>query len=168
MDASTPHCFWSAAEDGRVHQFDIRARQSDPEAANMLIKAPLTTNGRLVEFKSLDICKVRPCPVQPLVVSPCDSSTVQRRSERVQSKPWLMAAACRDRYVRVYDRRRLSLRAPTAAAASPALLTLAPLQLCAATGSQDGRAYTTCARFSNQGHRLLATYHHEQVRCTKL
>ena len=76
-----------------------------------------------------------------------------------------MAAACRDRYVRVYDRRRLSLRSPTAAAASPALLTLAPLQLCTAGGSQDGRAYTTCARFSNQGHRLLATYHHEQV-CT--
>jgi hypothetical protein len=84
----------------------------------------------------------------------------------VQARPWLMAAACSDRFVRVYDVRKLSLRAPGAAAASPPLLALAPLHLCTAPGIGDamGRPYTTCARFSNRGDQLVATYHGEQAR----
>lgn len=75
-----------------------------------------------------------------------------------------MATACSDRFVRVYDRRMLQLRAPTATTASPALLHLAPLHMClSANGGMDGRAYTTCARFSRRGDRLVATFHGEQV-----
>ena len=57
-----------------------------------------------------------------------------------------MAFACSDRFVRIYDRRMLQLRAPTATAASPVLLHLAPLHLCLGTGGG------------------MATYHGEQVR----
>jgi WD40 repeat protein len=54
------HCFWSAAEDGRVHQFDVRVRgDAEPDARNMLIRSPDAARGRQVEFKSLDIDKVR-------------------------------------------------------------------------------------------------------------
>jgi hypothetical protein len=74
-----------------------------------------------------------------------------------------MATACQDRFVRVYDRRMLSLRSPTAGTASPALLSLAPLQLCIGRSAQYPPAYTTCARFSHKGDRLLATYHHEHA-----
>ena len=77
-----------------------------------------------------------------------------------------MAAACSDRYVRVYDMRKLSLRSPSAPTATPALLNLAPLHICMGrSGSVLARPYTTCARFSNRGDRLVATYHGEQA-CT--
>jgi hypothetical protein len=59
VDASTPDCFWSAGEDGRVHQFDVRLKHIGPDANNMLIRAPTRFSGGLVQFKSLDICKVR-------------------------------------------------------------------------------------------------------------
>ena len=60
MSPGNANCFWSAAEDGRVHQFDLRLRRdTDSDAHNMLVKAPASPSGRLVEFKSLDINKVR-------------------------------------------------------------------------------------------------------------
>ena len=89
------------------------------------------------------------------------------RAKYVQERPWQMAVACSDRFVRVYDTRRLSLRSPGATGATPALLSLVPLHLCLGSASQHGllgRAYTTCARFSHRGDKLVATYHGEQVR----
>lgn len=60
MQPDNAHCFWSAAEDGRVHQFDVRARgDAEPDARNMLVRSPHTAGGRPVEFKSLDINKAR-------------------------------------------------------------------------------------------------------------
>lgn len=80
----------------------------------------------------------------------------------MQARPWMMATACSDRFVRVYDRRKLSLRLPSAARPSQALLELCPLHL-NLPGHKASAVYTTCARFSHRGDRLLATYHREQV-----
>ena len=81
----------------------------------------------------------------------------------MQVRPWLMATACSDHQVRVYDRRRLSLRDPAASAASQSLLDLCPLHL-HLPGHHPELVYTTCARFSNRGDRLVATYPSEHVR----
>ena len=77
----------------------------------------------------------------------------------------MLATACSDRFVRVYDRRRLSLRPSSAQAPDLPLMQLAPLHM--AIGRDAGgsnRAYSTCARFSHKGDRLVATFHAEQAR----
>ena len=58
VEPGNVHCFWSAGEDGRVHEYDARLRPSS-EAASMLVKAPTSASGFPVEFKSLDINKVQ-------------------------------------------------------------------------------------------------------------
>eukprot|EP00892_Ulva_mutabilis_P012900 jgi/Ulvmu1/9983/UM059_0032.1 len=138
VEPGNPHCFWSAAQDGRVHQFDLRCPDvGEATSANMLIQAPSSDgySGLRVEFKALDINN---------------------------AKPWMMATACSDRFVRVYDRRKLTLRLPSAAQPSPPLLELCPLHL-AMPGHKASAVYTTCARFSHHGDRLIATYHREQA-----
>jgi len=74
----------------------------------------------------------------------------------------MMATACSDRFVRVYDRRNLSLRLPSAARPSRPLLELCPLHL-NLPGHKASLVYTTCARFSHRGDQVVATYHREQV-----
>lgn len=62
VEPGNPHCFWSAAQDGRVHQFDLRCPDvGEATAASMLIQAPPSDgyDGLRVEFKSLDINNVR-------------------------------------------------------------------------------------------------------------
>jgi hypothetical protein len=75
-----------------------------------------------------------------------------------------MATACSDRFVRIYDRRRLSLCSPDTGQPAAALLSLAPLHLLGGTLRNPACVYATRARFSNRGDRVVATYHREQVR----
>lgn len=82
----------------------------------------------------------------------------------MQARPWLMAAACSDQYVRIYDRRKMSVRAPTGSHASTPLLSLAPLHMLL-DRSGTNTCHTTCARFSHRGDKVLANYHSDQVRC---
>lgn len=62
VEPGNPHCFWSAAQDGRVHQFDLRCPDvGEATSASMLIQAPPSDGyaGLRVEFKALDINGVR-------------------------------------------------------------------------------------------------------------
>jgi hypothetical protein len=90
VEPGNPHCFWSAAQDGRVHQFDLRnADVTDADAPNMLIRALNSEYGTLdVEFKSLDINKV----CYPL---PHPSPTlISRGAVRKRLRSWDRNALC--------------------------------------------------------------------------
>lgn len=59
VEPGNASCFWSAAHDGRCHEFDMRCPGNEsPDARNMLIKAPTSVTGHTTQFKSLDINKV--------------------------------------------------------------------------------------------------------------
>jgi WD and tetratricopeptide repeat-containing protein 1 len=75
--------FWSAAEDGMVRQYDLRApNQKVYGSPNVLINmATAGPQSSMVECKGLDLNPVNPN---------------------------LLAVACGDPYVRVFDRRQLS------------------------------------------------------------
>ncbi|GBF94894.1 hypothetical protein Rsub_08137 [Raphidocelis subcapitata] len=155
-----PHLFWSASEDGTVRQFDTRLPgQKSPSSPNVLLRvAPPGGSGsasagggggggggggprpaRRVEVKGLDICP---------------------------TAPHLLALACGDPFVRVFDRRRLGPGAPAAVAASEELLKLAPPHLpIALYGRRSSRAHSTCVSFSSRGDRLVATYHSDHAYC---
>jgi hypothetical protein len=75
-----------------------------------------------------------------------------------------MATACSDRFVRIYDRRRLTMCNPNTGQPTASLLSLAPLHLLGGTPRNPACVYATRARFSNRGDRVVATYHREQVR----
>jgi WD and tetratricopeptide repeat-containing protein 1 len=104
-----PHLFWSAAEDGVVRQFDTRlANQKSYTSPNALVHLPGSSSsssrggsGR-TEIKGLDIC---------------------------QANPHLLALACGDPYVRIYDRRRLSPTTVSAAVRARPLMQLTPPHL---------------------------------------
>jgi WD and tetratricopeptide repeat-containing protein 1 len=82
-----PHLFWSAGEDGMIRQYDTRL--SDQKAygsPNVLINlATAGPRGGLVECKGVDVNS---------------------------AAPHLMAVACGDPYVRVFDRRRVGTGGP--------------------------------------------------------
>jgi hypothetical protein len=100
------------------------------------------------------------------ICTACFSQSVSDARLLLQTHPWLMAAACSDRFVRVYDRRRLSLCCPDNGRSSTALLSLAPLHLLGGTPRNEAHVFSTSARFSNRGDRIVATYHREQVSCS--
>jgi len=77
----TPHVFWSAAEDGTVMQWDTREDYNKGEA-NVLVNL-LNHTGRAAECKCIAVCP---------------------------SRPELMAIGANDPYVRVFDRRMLTLQ----------------------------------------------------------
>lgn len=83
MCPQEPTMFWSAGEDGIVRQYDTRmADQKAYGSPNVLVNlSSAGPRAGLVECKGLDLN-----PTQP----------------------HLMAVACGDPYVRVFDRRRLS------------------------------------------------------------
>lgn len=109
MSPSEPHLWWSASEDGTVRQFDRRLPgQKTPSSPNVLATLP-SPGGRRVEAKGL-----------------CLSAAA----------PHLLAVACGDPFVRLFDRRRLGLGPPgpgpgpgLGAGGSEAVLKLAPPHL---------------------------------------
>jgi len=143
VEPQNPHNFWSAAEDGHVRQFDTRvstARQNDYSSPNVLVavKGP-SGSGPLSEVKGLDICKAR---------------------------PHLLALACGDPFVRLYDRRKLGPGTPASKAQAPQpVMMLAPAHLPTYPTSRYGRAHATYASFSNKGDKLVVTYHGDQAYC---
>mmetsp|Transcript_4084 Transcript_4084/g.10439 ORF Transcript_4084/g.10439 Transcript_4084/m.10439 type:complete len:576 (-) Transcript_4084:1243-2970(-) len=128
VEPCNPHNIWSASEDGTVRQLDTRALR-DP---NILL-ACWGNNGYdtdMKEVKSLCINKV--CPYQ-------------------------IAVACGDEFVRVYDRRKLSLAKQITGPLfyeHGELMSLCPPHM---RGTRD--TFTTCVSFGNTGRRLAATWH---------
>ncbi|KAK9823623.1 hypothetical protein WJX72_004300 [[Myrmecia] bisecta] len=135
VEPSNPHMFWSAAEDGTVRQFDLRCStnaQNEPDSANVLLEVKEKRDP--VELKSLAINKVR---------------------------PFQLAIASADKFVRCFDRRMMSTSAPdTPALSREAMLKLAPPHMCLAGGKQRPlQPHTTHVHFAHKGDKLLASYH---------
>jgi hypothetical protein len=113
-----PYLFWSASEDGTVRQFDTRLpNQKSAASPNVLLRVTADSSGdaaagisngggggpgRRVELKGLDICP---------------------------TAPHLMAVACGDPFVRLFDRRMLAPGTPAQVAGGGELLKLAPPHL---------------------------------------
>eukprot|EP00878_Enallax_costatus_P025492 GHUV01027276.1.p1 GENE.GHUV01027276.1~~GHUV01027276.1.p1 ORF type:complete len:315 (+),score=72.05 GHUV01027276.1:949-1893(+) len=126
--------FWSAGEDGIIRQYDLRVPdQKAYGSPNVLIN--LTAAGphqQLVECKGVDVNHLQ---------------------------PHLMAVACGDPYVRVFDRRKLATSRPGGRPSQPLLqLTCPHLPLLLKAGI-NRRAHTTHVSFSNRGDKLVTSYH---------
>uniref|UniRef100_A0A7S0E3N0 Uncharacterized protein n=1 Tax=Hanusia phi TaxID=3032 RepID=A0A7S0E3N0_9CRYP len=77
-----PNLFWSAAEDGTLRQYDVRA--SSVNEGGVLVNLHGNGGADAIEFKAIDLNPAR---------------------------PWYLAAACSDPLARVFDRRMLKLLA---------------------------------------------------------
>jgi len=138
VEPNNPFLFWSASEDGTVRQFDTRCSNQDTyNSKNVLLGVRKRT--RAVQLKGLCINKAR---------------------------PYMMAVACSDPYVRIFDMRKLSTGAPADDLCSKAVLELAPphlYQKSAGLHTRSGQPHTTHVTFSNRGDRVLATYHSDHA-----
>ena len=123
MSPGDPHLFWSAAEDGVVRQYDTRINhQKSYTSPNALIHLTGSSKGGAgrTEIKGLDIC---------------------------QANPHMLALACGDPYVRLYDRRRLSPTGVSGAVKATPLMQLTPPHLPVGESTGGGGAVGEgCAR----------------------
>ncbi|KAK9836189.1 hypothetical protein WJX81_007802 [Elliptochloris bilobata] len=138
VEPGNANLFWSAGEDGFCRQFDWRcsaSSQGHPESANVLVSVPENQAGGNLELKAVAINAVRPTQ---------------------------LALACSDLYVRVFDRRMLSLGSPgrldSAARSCNPLLSLAPPHLRLRAGAARAASHTTHVAFGAHGDRLVANY----------
>ncbi|GAB6027757.1 WD and tetratricopeptide repeats [Chamberlinius hualienensis] len=119
-----PHMFWSAAEDGMIMQFDLRTRHSCiPTCSNVLINLK-NHLGKYPEAKCIAVNPMR---------------------------PELLAVGANDPYVRIYDRRKLSLSSVTRAPETQDRMWSRPLYL--ATSDRDG---SNCLPFDSVQYYLAA------------
>ncbi len=107
-----------------------------------------------------------PSPLRHCSAPPCISRLTRCHLRPAQVNQHLLAVACSDPYVRLYDRRMLSPTSPSSAAAVP-LLELAPphLQLGVWHDGRPKTSHTTCVSFGSTGRRLLANYNGDHAYC---
>eukprot|EP00210_Caulerpa_lentillifera_P002560 g2455.t1 len=130
VEESVPFVVWSVGEDGTVRQTDIRENSStEVGTSNVLISVAYQSNTQPLELKGIDINKVR---------------------------PHQMAVACGDAFVRLYDRRKLSLGQANNNFPE-ALMMLAPPHMMRYT--EKHKCNTTCVNFANRGDKLACLYH---------
>lgn len=132
IDNGSPHLFWSVSEDGTIRQYDVRcslASQSQSGASNVIIAVHATNGADSVDLKGLDIN---------------------------QARPHQMAVACGDPYVRVFDRRKLSLGA---SAFPEPMLRLSPPHLPILCMVEGELCHSTYVNFSHRGDKLVALFH---------
>ncbi|KAF6262611.1 hypothetical protein COO60DRAFT_599677 [Scenedesmus sp. NREL 46B-D3] len=129
-----PHLFWSAGEDGTVRQYDMRLPdQKAYGSANVLVDlAAAGPSGGLLECKGVDVSA---------------------------AAPHLMAVACGDPYVRVFDRRCIGTDCPGKPTTRALLQLSAPHLPMLLKAGLSRRAHATHASFSSRGDRLVASYH---------
>eukprot|EP00210_Caulerpa_lentillifera_P004731 g4515.t1 len=128
VDENEPFLVWSAGEDGTVRQSDLRESKTDVESPNVLINVRYPSGTRKVELKALDINKVQPHQI---------------------------AIACGDAYVRLYDRRMLSLGSSNTHYPD-ALMKLAPPHMTRYTEKHN--CYLTSVSFANRGDKVVCMY----------
>ncbi|KAG7397429.1 WD and tetratricopeptide repeats protein [Phytophthora boehmeriae] len=149
---AVPKVFWTAAEDGLVYQFDLRAlprtsgRCETPDTSGVLINLGKDRKGRVLRGMGM-------------TTHPLDPNKV--------------VLACGDFYTRLYDRRMLRVQqqistARSAGATVPAEVFAPPhLHLDAlcdrkAQLSHD-KSHGTSIRFSSDGTEILANYHNDHI-----
>lgn len=148
-----PKVFWTAAEDGLVYQFDVRAlpksdgRCDEPDTSGILIRLGRSRHGRTLRGMGM-------------AVHPHD--------------PTKVALACGDFYTRLYDRRMLRIQqresTPTTSrgATVPAEI-FAPPHLHLDEFCDDSvkrtndSSHGTSIQFSSDGSQLLANYHNDHI-----
>ncbi|KAF1776459.1 WD40-repeat-containing domain [Phytophthora cactorum] len=149
---AVPKIFWTAAEDGLVYQFDLRAlprtsgRCETPDTSGVLINLGRDRNGRVLRGMGM-------------TAHPLD--------------PTKIVLACGDFYTRMYDRRMLRVQqhissARSAGATSPVEVFAPPhLHLDAYCDSKAQRfhdkSHGTSIRFSSDGSEILANYHNDHI-----
>ncbi|GMF45015.1 unnamed protein product [Phytophthora lilii] len=149
---AAPKLFWTAAEDGLVYQFDLRAlprtggRCETPDASGVLINLGRDRNGRVLRGMGM-------------AVHPLDPTNV--------------ALACGDFYTRLYDRRMLRVQqhmssARSAGATVPMEVFAPPhLHLDAFCDHKEKRfhdkSHGTSIQFSSDGSEILANYHNDHI-----
>lgn len=169
VEPGNPHLFWSASEDGCVRQYDARdlRRAASFASPNVLLSVASRGSSGGGGRAGGSAAHLRPVELKALDINP--------------AAPHLLAVGCGDPYVRVYDRRKLALSGPEAAAGAPAepLLALAPphMDLLGGSGGGGGAAgsggrrgggrqlHATHVCFSGRGDRLLASYHADHAYC---
>ncbi|KAL3669127.1 hypothetical protein V7S43_005510 [Phytophthora oleae] len=149
---AVPKVFWTAAEDGLVYQFDLRALPKTggscetPNASGVLINLGRDRNGRVLRGMGL-------------TTHPLD--------------PTKVVLACGDFYTRMYDRRMLHVQqhvstARSAGATTPVEVFAPPhLHLDTYCDSKAQRfhdkSHGTSIRFSSDGSEILANYHNDHI-----
>ncbi|KAL7689296.1 putative WD40/YVTN repeat-like-containing domain superfamily, WD40-repeat-containing [Plasmopara halstedii] len=149
---AVPKVFWTAAEDGLVYQFDLRAlpktsgRCEVPDTSGVLINLGKDRNGR--ELRGMGI-----------TVHPLD--------------PTKVVLACGDFYTRMYDRRMLRVQqhistAKNAGTTNPIEVFAPPhLHLDTYCDNKAQRLHDKChgtsIQFSSDGSEILANYHNDHI-----
>ncbi|CAI5742492.1 unnamed protein product [Hyaloperonospora brassicae] len=149
---AVPKVFWTAAEDGIVYQFDLRALPTTSgscdtcETSGVLINLGKDRNGHVLKAMGM-------------TVHPLD--------------PTKVALACGDFYTRMYDRRMLRVQqnissARTAEATSPVEVFAPPhLHLDAycsyRTRRLHDKSHGTSIEFNSDGSEILANYHNDHI-----
>jgi len=156
IEPGSPHHIFSASEDGTVRQFDLRchranACRSSGELSACCSATLLVGLGPPPGFNAYlggSINERFPVEAKGLALNPI--------------APWQMAVACGDAFVRIYDRRKLSLGASSPA---EALMYLAPPHL--ASGAKrrcpPPTTHTTAVHFGQTGTSVIATYHRDHA-----
>ncbi|KAG7379510.1 WD and tetratricopeptide repeats protein [Phytophthora pseudosyringae] len=149
---AVPKVFWTAAEDGLVYQFDLRALPKtggsceSPDASGVLINLGRDRNGRVLRGMGM-------------TAHPLD--------------PTKVALACGDFYTRMYDRRMLRVQqhissARSAGATTPVEVFAPPhlhLDAFCDTNAQSfhDKSHGTSIQFSSDGSEILANYHNDHI-----
>ncbi|RLN95512.1 hypothetical protein BBJ28_00009418 [Nothophytophthora sp. Chile5] len=149
---AVPQVFWTAAEDGLVYQFDLRAlprsdgRCETPDASGVLIRLGRDRNGRVLRGMGM-------------TAHPLD--------------PTKLGLACGDFYTRLYDRRMLRVQQQISSArnavATVPVEVFAPPHLHLDTFCDSkvqrfhGKSHGTSIQFNSDGSELLANYHNDHI-----
>ena len=139
VEPLNPHNFWSASEDGTVRQHDTRCLGD--RGGKILITA-----------REDDTCMTRP---NHRTIVPVEVKSVAIN----KVAPHQIALACGDPFVRVYDRRKLSLSHNIAASRPLIKLTAPHLLLQGTRAAKFEGTHTTCVSFGATGRRVVATWH---------
>lgn len=146
-----PQVFWSASEDGTVRQFDLREIHPTDCQRNSCNNAIIC-----IPEENRD-SRIRIGPLTLLI------GGLARGFKALSvnpENPMYLAAACSDQFVRVYDRRTLSLQRNSGQFTSP-LCTLSPKHLKDLKSNHD--IHSTFVKFSHDGRKILASYCGEQI-----
>ncbi|KAK3256556.1 hypothetical protein CYMTET_34314 [Cymbomonas tetramitiformis] len=149
VEHMNPHLFFSAAEDGTVQQFDLRMHGGGVNHEGL--GAPTSTSVSTVLLGAGPVGNPRGPPfyveLKHLAIN--------------RMRPYELAIAAGDPFVRIYDRRYLC---PGGAQPQPAMLYLTPPHLADACSNRRGtETHVTSVAFSSCGASLVANYHSDHV-----
>jgi len=174
VDPTTPHLFWSASEDGTVRQFDRREAHQCPTENNDTPQTPEDIlRARVLSRFGVSRRRSSSHDCENVLV---DLRGASRHVEIIGISvnpvyPEYIAIATRDPYIRIFDRRMLTVTnrlKKTDPGHTPCSSILCPPHIHRST--RPGRSsyrpthpYTTYVTFSPSGRELLASYSSDNI-----